>query len=77
MYMHMHVNRMCFSDSPISIYSPKSSVKSSPGAKVSSPLAAGSVPGKGGGKKTTDIAYNPAKTDYHPVDDACWKKGEK
>ncbi|CAC5403585.1 LIG1 [Mytilus coruscus] len=29
----------------------------------------------GSDKKTDD--YNPAKSRYHPIDDACWKHGEK
>ncbi|KAK9503584.1 hypothetical protein O3M35_010113 [Rhynocoris fuscipes] len=29
-------------------------------------------------EKTTDTSdYNPNKTDYHPINDACWKRGEK
>lgn len=28
-------------------------------------------------EKGSSDAYNPAKANYHPVDDACWKHGEK
>ena len=32
----------------------------------------------GGGKKTEEkFVYNPTKSSYHPIDDACWKLGEK
>ncbi|CAG2227882.1 LIG1 [Mytilus edulis] len=33
------------------------------------------LPESGSDKKTDD--YNPAKSRYHPIDDACWKHGEK
>ncbi|XP_062586978.1 DNA ligase 1-like [Saccostrea cucullata] len=29
------------------------------------------------GKKEEDSGYNPAKTNYHPIEDAVWKRGEK
>lgn len=32
----------------------------------------------GGAKKEESKGgYNPAKSSYHPIDDACWKHGEK
>lgn len=31
----------------------------------------------GGSKGVVDTAYEPSKTKYHPVTDACWKHGEK
>jgi hypothetical protein len=30
-----------------------------------------------GDKKVTVDDYNPAKSKYHPIDDACWKHGDK
>ena len=30
-----------------------------------------------GNKKEGTSSYNPAKTKYHPIDDACWKQKEK
>ncbi|XP_012275233.1 DNA ligase 1 isoform X2 [Orussus abietinus] len=32
---------------------------------------------KGTNSKTSGISYNPSKSNYHPIDDACWKDGEK
>ena len=42
-------------------------------------LSGGDDENKSGGakKKDSSAEFNPSKGKYHPVDDACWKRGEK
>ena len=43
-----------------------------------SPLCSSSGASSGGSKTAVaDSLYDPSKQDYHPVDDACWQRGQK
>ncbi|XP_063109076.1 DNA ligase 1 isoform X2 [Cavia porcellus] len=36
------------------------------------------TPGKEEAKRSLDpVSYNPAKNNYHPIEDACWRQGQK
>lgn len=32
---------------------------------------------KASGAKSANQSYNPSASVYHPIDDACWKRGDK
>eukprot|EP00731_Ephydatia_muelleri_P029245 Em0020g889a len=69
---------------PRTVHKTTSSTKTTPSStseldvKISSATESSSGASSGGSKTAVaDSLYDPSKQDYHPVDDACWQRGQK
>lgn len=64
--------------SPPSVGKTEKSPKASESEKPKEPFFISKKDTKSSGKENIeDLSYNPAKSDYHPINDCFWKHGEK